>query len=465
MDLFFFGKYTNTPSADQSASLSALTSNDLQIGIGTADNTGSNVNFAAANMKHVNGLAKIVLGTKTIPLTRTFYITGINQSSSFSATTGGTTYDSKGIAAYMQYYQGQMASDPITSTSAYKTGTFNDADGNTYHFVEDSGSRSVKAAANFEGTTNRPYYHSAQSAYYAILKPSTTSVFYSKDGIANGWGNRITSNRVNASVLRNRYSSYTAQSDSVFINLAASYNYAGKVELFLPPLKEKFNLEVWGAQSGGWGSHVNYPGGYSKGEKEVNETLYVCCGGKGYDKDLYTDGTCYNGGGHYQNIHGGGGATHIATVTGVLKDLANNKSDVLIVAGGAGSNGGWHSFYEGSMATGGGLVGGGSCTHYSLSETDIQTNSKTNTGGGQDGCGTDGIKGGFGYGASATEWDAGNGGGGWYGGNASGGEGLTFAVNGGGGSGYIGGVDNGITSNGVNSGNGKACITWFYKNR
>lgn len=346
-----------------------------------------------------------------------------------------------------------------------------DADGNTHHFVEDSGSRSVKAAANFEGTTNRPYYHSAQSAYYAILKPSTAATFYSKDGIANGWGNRFTSNRINASVLRNTYSSYTAQSDSVFINLAASYNYVGKVELFLPPLKEKFNLEVWGAQSGGWGSHVNFSGGYSKGEKVVNETLYVCCGGKGYDQNLYTDGTSYNGGGHYQNIHGGGGATHIATVTGVLKDLANNKSNVLIVAGGAGSNGGWEIHTTGLEGLGGGSEGGGSCSKYAAWKDESHTEivsipvSNTNTGGGQTGCGTDGIKGGFGYGASATEWDAGNGGGGWYGGNASGGEGLTFEVNGGGGSGYIGGVVNGITSNGVNNGNGKACITWFYKNR
>ena len=165
----FFGNYSNTPSADQSTSLSALTNNDLQIGAGTADNTGSNVNFAAANMKHVNGLAKIVLGTKNIPLTRTFYITGINQSNVSGITTsaGGKTYDSKGIAAYMQYYQGSQASDPVAT---YKANSFTDADGNTHPLIVDgSSTSSVKAAANFGGTNNRPYYYSTKDAYYAIV--------------------------------------------------------------------------------------------------------------------------------------------------------------------------------------------------------------------------------------------------------------------------------------------------------
>ena len=47
-----------------------LKKNDLQVGMGTADNTGSSVKFA--NMAHENGLIKLVLGTRTIPTTRIF---------------------------------------------------------------------------------------------------------------------------------------------------------------------------------------------------------------------------------------------------------------------------------------------------------------------------------------------------------------------------------------------------------
>ena len=449
MDLFFFGKYTNTPSADQSTSLSALTNNDLQIGIGTADNTGSNVNFAAANMKHVNGLAKIVLGTKTIPLTRTFYITGINQSSSFSATTGGTTYDSKGIAAYMQYYQGQMPSDPITSSSAYKTGTFTDADGNTHHFVEDSGSRSVKAAANFEGTTNRPYYHSAQSAYYAILKPSITTPFYSKDGIANGWGNRFTSNRINANLTANNYSSYTAYSDSTFIFLAAAYNYVGKVEEFMAPKTFLYKLNAWGASGGNaYRSTVNVEcgyggkGGMTKAIKKIatGYRFYVCVGGAGSaghgiaGKRTVIQGG-YNGGGSARgnntddsSFASGGGATHLAVIdSGTLNNfsLSYNKSIIMVAAGGGGA-GNWDSIHDGGY--GGGIVGGdgkGGQPGYGASQSQ----------GGKSQVDCQGISGSgkFGIGSSWSGLGGSGGGGGLYGG----GSGYCGGGSAGGGSGFL----------------------------
>ncbi|HCJ47361.1 MAG TPA: hypothetical protein DHV83_07410, partial [Prevotella sp.] len=231
---FFANKINNwKPTADQSSE-STFNAQDLQVGKGVIN--GSATSFDAS-MDHSMGLAQITLGTKTIPLTRTFYMTGLNAStnSAITTTAGGKTYASKGIAAYMQYYQGQMKSDPITATSAYKTAIYTDADGVIHNLVEDSNkssntdanSRSVTAAANFEGTSNRPCPIGGK--YYAVVKPSAATTFYSKDGIANGWGNRFTDNRVTANVAANSLSSYTAHSDSAFIFLAAAYSCAGKV--------------------------------------------------------------------------------------------------------------------------------------------------------------------------------------------------------------------------------------------
>ena len=58
-------------------------------------------------------------------------------------------------------------------------------------------------------------------------------------------------------------------------------------------------------------------------------------------------------------ISNGGGATHIAKVTGQLKDLSSNLSDILMVSGGGG--GGYlvdENAYNGADA--GGISGSGS---------------------------------------------------------------------------------------------------------
>lgn len=242
-------------------------------------------------------------------------------------------------------------------------------------------------------------------------------------------------------------------------------------------MAKDYRLEVWGAQGGGWGSHSNAPGGYAGGWKNLtkNQVLYVVVGGKGIDGNHYTDGTSYNGGGiqkngNNENVCGGGGATHIATKTGLLKNLSSNKTSVICVAGGAGSNGNW-SEQGPKYQSGGGLVGLGSAP----SGGSAGTPTKHDTGGTQTGCGPDGIKGGFGYGGSPTQssYNAGCGGGGWYGGNASGGGEVSRDVGGGGGSGYIGGLTNGRTIAGNASmpsptggtetghyGNGYAIISW-----
>ncbi|WP_081767399.1 glycine rich domain-containing protein [Segatella albensis] len=221
------------------------------------------------------------------------------------------------------------------------------------------------------------------------------------------------------------------------------------MQTFTAPITGNYKLEVWGAMGGGWGSHWNAPGGYSGGWKSLSkdDILYVVCGGKGIDENHYTDGTSYNGGGitsgNYVNGVGGGGATHIATATGLLKELVDNKTAVICVAGGAGSNGGWASRDVRKYQAGGGLVGLGSPTI--CGANDVPT--KGDTGGTQTGCGPDGIKGGFGYGGDGND-DGGAGGGGWYGGNGSGGGGVNASTHGGGGSGYIGGLTNATSIDG-----------------
>ena len=227
-------------------------------------------------------------------------------------------------------------------------------------------------------------------------------------------------------------------------------------------MAKNYRLEVWGAQGGGWGGHSNAPGGYAGGWKTLtkNQILYVVVGGKGIDRDYYTDGTSYNGGGVKTGdwASGGGGATHIATMTGLLKDLVDNKSAVICVAGGAGSNGGWAEENHSKYQSGGGLVGLGSPTKYKVSSSETGV-TKGDTGGTQTGCGPDGIKGGFGYGGNGVN-NGGCGGGGWYGGNGSGGGGVSVSTHGGGGSGYIGGLTNGEFKTGVRLGHGYAVISW-----
>ena len=249
---------------------------------------------------------------------------------------------------------------------------------------------------------------------------------------------------------------------------------------FTAPVATSYKIQCWGAQGGGYGSHSNGPGGYSGGWRNVSkgQILYVVCGGKGIDKNHYTDGTSYNGGGRGYDGSGGGGATHIATMTGLLKDLVDNKDAVICVAGGAGANGGWavHDFtlYQ----SGGGLIGLGSPTHYRYRDEnggEAMSTTKGDTGGTQTGCGPDGIKGGFGYGGSIYNGgEGGAGGGGWYGGNASGGGEVHSSTHGGGGSGYIGGLTNATSIDGGKTfprpgggteqghfGHGYAIISWI----
>ena len=239
------------------------------------------------------------------------------------------------------------------------------------------------------------------------------------------------------------------------------FDYSGKEEIFVAPVTGLYRIEAWGGSGGnsianGVYQETGGTGGYSIGEIFLlkDTTIYVNVGGRGGDgvlnqNDIYGG---YNGGGlsHWDKRDdeasgSGGGATHIATVSGLLSTLENNKDSILIVAGAGGGGGGTTHIAKVSgllsdlenskddiiiVAAGG---GGGSWINIGgsgggLTGGDgIQSNlGATQTSGYKFGLGGDG--------ADNTGSPGGGGGSGYYGGYG----GTNDAAGGGGGSGYIG---------------------------
>lgn len=251
-----------------------------------------------------------------------------------------------------------------------------------------------------------------------------------------------------------------------------TFDYTGKVQqVTLSP--GKYLLEVWGAKGGdetynglkGYGGN----GGYASGELNLDEekTIYVVVGGAGGDLSGGHATGGYNGGGTGGTTNrngfgaGGGGATHMAFVSGELKTLETQKEQILIVAGGGGGTdagvGPLASGGEGGGLKGGDVLGG---VHYGRPGKDIAY------GGTQTGPGhtmyanSEHGRGGFGYGGNAANSScphcASGGGSGWYGGGpGNGSEGA------GGGSGHINEdvLQNGQMESGVREGHGYAQIT------
>ena len=252
----------------------------------------------------------------------------------------------------------------------------------------------------------------------------------------------------------------------------------------VPEGATSLTLEVWGAQGGSYNtSYSGGLGGYSKGtlnNPTAGSTLYVVVGGQptantstptAYNSSATISGG-YNGGGstivhYYKNSdsqygwslpQGGGGATHIATVSGVLSSLSSQQDNVLIVAGGG--SGGIYCYGTGDVGLSGyagfsGYAGGGSTSNaYSSTYQATQSGAGTNGSFGQGGSHTGGYN--YRYGTAG-------GGGGWYGGGCNS-HSDTYSeelVHGhGGGSGYIKSTLTSTSStNGSRSGNGQAKIT------
>lgn len=247
-----------------------------------------------------------------------------------------------------------------------------------------------------------------------------------------------------------------------------TFVYTGAVEPFIAPIAGTYQLKVWGAQGGDcagydWGGDATVYarsgglGGYSYGNITLaeNQTIYVCVGGQGGNVVVNNDDATaggYNGGGSSKKeqagvqCSGGGGCTHIGTFNNILATHGSTTGLYIVAGGGGGCAASYDAINNANGGTGGGETGGNT---YRPTDNDI-TGSYGAT---QSGSGTNGKQGGIGYGGDTSQTHAGGGGGGLYGG--SGGDDY---CGGGGGSGYIGGVTNGSTTNGQQSGNGKAEI-------
>ena len=229
------------------------------------------------------------------------------------------------------------------------------------------------------------------------------------------------------------------------------YSYTGEQQIFTAPLDGYYKLEVWGAQGGTVTSYRGGYGGYSSGAVALKkgDKLYVNVGGAGQGGAVSTNYTGgYNGGGatngtgadHYHAS--GGGATHIAKVSGQLASIGVSKLDqVLIVAGGGGGA------YIHNAGTGYASIGGSGGGYVGTAATTSGSNGKQGLGGSQTAGGrytsstetTSTIFGSFGKGGTPSASWGSAGGGGYYGGGASyGSTSSNGNSGGGGGSGYIG---------------------------
>lgn len=241
------------------------------------------------------------------------------------------------------------------------------------------------------------------------------------------------------------------------------FSYTGSPQTYIVPETGVYTLEVWGGAGGSVNGLAGGAGGYSSGQVNLTEgeILYIYVGGSG--KGATTTGEAleggYNGGGSVagnssvSHINAsGGGATHIAKVDGLLETLEASQDQILIVAGGGGGARDQSNHIEaarwGAGGTGGGTTGGGAFSNYGTvnNPIEITDNVATQTSGAS-----------FGKGADTVSQSAG--GGGFYGGYA--GDSPLYTGSGYGGSGFVGNVLNGYTTNGVQTGDGAAKITYY----
>lgn len=225
--------------------------------------------------------------------------------------------------------------------------------------------------------------------------------------------------------------------DNSKINLglqSIDFDYLGDEQKFITPKTGNYQLETWGAQGGTYkNEYIGGYGGYSQGTVNLTdkEKIYLNIGGNGksgtaVESKNYGDGG-YNGGGSRSGYEsgaelgssGGGGATHIATKSGLLFSLENYKSNILIISGGGGGAGyiddGWNSNPT-NIASGGGYKGvRGQSDVLKAEDAGTQISGSS-----------------FGYGENCREVNVCDGGGGGYYGGHTGYSGAS------GGSGYIG---------------------------
>ena len=216
------------------------------------------------------------------------------------------------------------------------------------------------------------------------------------------------------------------------------FDYTGNVQEFISFNAGIYKLEAWGAQGGTYNeTYVGGYGAYATGVISIKAqtTLYVVVGGAGTGNTLGTLGTTlggYNGGGNGNVINddvfsaSGGGATHIALVSGELKTLESYKdyNGILITAAGGSGAYGYvpNSNHWWSGVSGGGITGG---YNNNASQAGNQTSGYAFGAGGDQ------------TGQTIVNTNHAGGGGGWYGGFAD------YADNG---SGGLGGGSSNISN-------------------
>ena len=257
------------------------------------------------------------------------------------------------------------------------------------------------------------------------------------------------------------------------INYTTNFSYTGECTTYIAKSDGYYNLEVWGAQGGNYNTtYVGGLGGYSKGIVHLTKgtTLYVCVGGQ--PQTVTTASVAvpggFNGGGNgfnraysgtYTYGQAGGGATDIRIGQNSL------YARVIVAGGGSGSNNRISGY------AGGGTSGVTGQSGYAGTQTSA------------------GSGGSFGQGGSATtsgsnyRYGASGGGGGFYGGGAiaSYSNSTNYDKYTGGGSGYVytsstaSSYPSGCllnsnyylasasTTQGTNTGHGKAMITYLGK--
>ncbi|MBP5675377.1 hypothetical protein J6W91_03555 [Candidatus Saccharibacteria bacterium] len=187
-------------------------------------------------------------------------------------------------------------------------------------------------------------------------------------------------------------SGVSSETVTLNVNGAKDYNYTGAEKCVILKNSGYYKLEVWGAE--GRTFSTSYPagrGGYAVGiinSSNVASRLYINVGGQGANTTFGSNkgnlAGGYNGGGStignsdpnsYWTT--GGGATHIATVSGTLPTLEAykgtlssdgsyyNSSEILIVAGGGGGTSRNVAYADSKFSyggSGGGYKGGDSGT-------------------------------------------------------------------------------------------------------
>ena len=295
--------------ANQSAA-NELEKNDLQVGMGTADNTGSKVEFNS--MVHSMGLVNLTLGSKTVPSTRVFK-------------PGSTS---------------EKLFDRAPTTSITATSNF-----------------TASVASNSASLCNK-----STGIYLLVGKPTTTVTFTGNSSDKYTWNSTY-------SFSKNTGEVKTVTPSREYDNAGWGFDYTGAVQTFTAPTTGTYKLECWGAQGGNMDMYSGGKGGYVAGIIPLTSgtILYAYVGGQAQAFNGAGISLPFQVSSHYGNS--GGGATDFRLIKGsTWKEFTSLKSRIIVAAGGGGANyrnypvdNGTDTYWiygEGNGGYGGGLTGG-----------------------------------------------------------------------------------------------------------